>query len=149
MNGSEGNGASSPNGPSPYGSPRNSNEERGRSPQRFALKVPTPSSPRGTVAKSSPLARVSEESRAPIAVHTSDRASTDSTATETPASETDKELVEVATPRVSDEEKGRKESGDALEAVGLIDDNEKTNRKEPAVTDLGVDELSIIKGVEA
>lgn len=149
MNGSDGKGASSPTGPSPYGSPRTSDEERGRSPQRFALKVPAPSSPRGTVGKSSPLARVSEETRAPITVHTSEDTSTDSTATETPASETDKELVEVATPRVSDEEKGQKESDDALEAIGLIDDDEKADRNEPVVTGLGVDGLNNMKGVEA
>jgi len=149
MTGPDGNGSLSPKGPSPYGSPRNSNEERGRSPQRFAPKVPTPSSPRGTVGKSSPLARVSEETRSPVTVHTSEDASTDSAATETPASETDKELVEVATPRVSDEDKRLKESGDALEAVGLIDDDEKADRREPTVTSLGVNGLGHLKGVEA
>ncbi len=95
------------------------------------------------------MARVSEVTRSPVTVHTSEDASTDSAATETPASETDKELVEVATPRVSDEDKRLKESGDALEAVGLIDDDEKADRREPTVTSLGVDGLGHLKGVEA
>ena len=146
MNGSDAN--SNFNGPSPYGSPRTSNEERGRSPQRFPLKVPTPSSPRGTVGKSSPLARVSEENRAPVPVHTSEDASTDSPATETPLSEADKELVEVATPRVSDEEKRQKESGKASEAAGLINDDENKDTKEPMVTGLGVDGFDKMKSVE-
>lgn len=147
-NGLDTNMNSNVNGPSPYGSPNTGNEERGRSPQRFPLKVPKPSSPRGTMGKSSPLARVSEETRAPIAVHSGGDASKDVTATETAASEVDGELVEVATPRASDEDKRQKGSGDALEAVGLIRDHDKDDRKEPTVTGLGVEGLDNMKGVE-
>lgn len=131
---------SNANVPSPYGSPRTSNEERGRSPHRFPLKVPTPSSPRRTMAKSSPLAKVAEETRPPIAVHTGDSTSTESNATETPASETDKKLVEVATPRASDDDSHKREkpSGETLESVGLIDDREQDDKKEPEVSGLGV-----------
>jgi len=57
-------------------------------------------------------------------------------------------LVEVATPRASDEDKRQKGSGDALEAVGLIRDHDKDDRKEPTVTGLGVEGLDNMKGVE-
>lgn len=143
------NAGSNVNGPSPYGSPRTSNEERGRSPHRFPLKVPTPSSPRGIISKSSPLARVSEDNRAPVPVHTnSEDSSKDSIATGSSPSEVSGELLEVATPRASDDEQRQKGPGDALEAVGLIGDRETEDRKEPIVTGLGVDGLDSAKVVE-
>lgn len=142
MHGLDTSASSQANGPSPYGSPI---EERGRSPQRFPLKVPTPSSPRGTMGKSSPLARVSEEPRAPIAVHTGADASKDVTASGTASSEKDAQLVEMATPRASDEDKRNKGRGNTLEAVGLVDSDEKEGRGEPGVTGLGLDDM---KGVE-
>ncbi len=62
-------GSAQQNGYSPYGSPVSAAEERSRSPHRFTNgKAPVTSSPRGHL--SSPLARVTEETAAPLKLDT-------------------------------------------------------------------------------
>ncbi len=98
---------------SPYASPTAEvgGEPRGRSMQRFSGASPVPSPNRPNYSKSSPLARVTEESAAPIKVHTNNMKP--------------EKLVEVETPRPSEEEKSNKKTLEALlEPVTLDDDKE-------------------------
>jgi cell wall assembly regulator SMI1 len=95
---------------SPAGSPYTSppaevGEPRGRSMQRFSGASPVASPHRGIYGKSSPLARVTEESAAPIKVHTSG----------IPAAK----LVEVDTPKPVDEQKQSKMLESLLEPITL------------------------------
>ncbi|KAI9813757.1 MAG: Cell wall assembly regulator [Pycnora praestabilis] len=115
------------NGGSPYGSPT---DERGRSPHRFPA-GPTSSSPRRNYGKSSPLARVAEEGPARRTIHPGGNANEDMTSTETEASEGNGKLVEVATPRASDEEKRFKGINDATSPL-------KETQSMGAVQGLGV-----------
>jgi cell wall assembly regulator SMI1 len=101
---------------SPYASPTSEvgGEPRGRSMQRFSGASPVASPNRPNYGKSSPLARVQEEGSAPIKVHTSGIKP--------------EKLVEVETPRPSEDQKGTKNMDAMLEAVSLDDnkDNAKT-----------------------
>jgi cell wall assembly regulator SMI1 len=105
--------AGSPSG-SPYASPtaETSGEPRGRSMQRFSGASPVPSPNRPNYGKSSPLARVKEETSAPIKVHTNGIK---------PA-----KLVDVETPRPSEDQKSNKTLESLLEPVSLDDDKENT-----------------------
>lgn len=104
--------AGSPSG-SPYASPTaETGEPRGRSMQRFSGASPVPSPNRPNYGKSSPLARVTEESSAPIRVHTNGIK---------PA-----KLVDVETPRPSEDQKSNKTLESLLEPVSLEDDKENT-----------------------
>lgn len=108
---------------SPYASPKAEiGEPRGRSMQRFsgASPVSSPNRPNyGPGNKSSPLARVNEESSAPIKINTS----------HVPV----EKLVEVDTPRASGDKQSK-----ALEAllspVSLDDDNKENAKKGDANT---------------
>lgn len=135
----------STSGGSPYGSP---NEERGRSPNRFPSRAQDSLSPRGPMGKSSPLAKVSEEIPAPIAIHTGGDANLDPFATETAASERNGRLVEITTPIEGDDISRQKSLGAVMDAVIIQDDDDKENKKEPLVTGLGVEGLEDMKSVE-
>lgn len=135
----------STSGGSPYGSP---NEERGRSPNRFPSRAQDSLSPRGPMGKSSPLAKVSEEIPAPIAIHTGGDANLDPFATETAASERNERLVEITTPVERDDISRQKSLGAVMDAVIIQDDDDKENKKEPLVTGLGVEGLEDMKSVE-
>ena len=112
--------SSSPRGSSisPYASPTSDvDPSRGRSTHRFSG-GPSSGSPRpGGVGKPSPLSRVTEEGAAPIKV----------VPTET-------KLVDLSTPRTSDEKKGQRELEGVMEAVGLDGDPPKS----PPAKGLGV-----------
>jgi cell wall assembly regulator SMI1 len=98
---------------SPYASPTaETGEPRGRSMQRFSGASPVPSPNRPNYAKSSPLARVTEESHTPIKVHTNGIKP--------------EKLVEVETPRPSEDQKPNKALESLLEPVSLEDDKENT-----------------------
>lgn len=124
--------AASPTGTgSPYASPTEPNAEtRGRSMQRLSLNSPMTSPIRPGYGKSSPLARVAEESTAPAAAAT------------TNGSGSLEQLVEVETPRQSDERNkasrlsalanGETVAGDAASTVESTgrDSTEKSNGKQ-------------------
>jgi len=105
----------SPTG-SPYASPTAevSTEPRGRSMQRFSGSSPVSSPNRPNYSKSSPLAKVTEEASVPITIHTNGVLNLNS------------KLVEVSTPRGSDEEKRAKALETPMEHVTLDDDKENT-----------------------
>ena len=131
---------------SPYGSP--TNEERGRSPNRFPGRGPNSSSPRRTMGKSSPLAKVSEETPAPIAIHTGGDANSDPFATETAVSERNGRLLGAMTPTEGDDESRQKILGPVMDAVILDNVHDKENKKEPMITGLGVEGLDEMKSVD-
>lgn len=96
---------------SPYASPTpETGEPRGRSMQRFSGASPVASPNRPNYGKSSPLARVTEETSAPIKIHTNG----------IPA----EKLVEVETPRPSEDETKNKTLESLLEPVTLDDNKE-------------------------
>ncbi|TVY15987.1 Glucan synthesis regulatory protein [Lachnellula arida] len=101
-------------GASPYASPTaETGEPRGRSMQRFSGASPVASPARTNYGKSSPLARVTEESSGAIKVHTNG----------IPV----EKLVEVETPRPSEDEvKKNKTLESLLEPVTLDDDKENS-----------------------
>jgi cell wall assembly regulator SMI1 len=104
------NGTGSPTG-SPYASPSAQivTEPRGRSMQRFSGASPVSSPNRPNYGTSSPLARVNEEISSPLKVHTNFNPTPNG------------KLVEIATPRASDEEKRQKALEVLLEPVKLDD----------------------------
>ncbi|TVY58592.1 Glucan synthesis regulatory protein [Lachnellula suecica] len=112
---SNGQGSGSPIG-SPYASPTaETGEPRGRSMQRFSGASPVASPNRPNYGKSSPLSRVAEESSSstPIKIHTNGIAA--------------EKLVEVETPRPSDDQSKQSKTLDALlEPVTLDDDKENS-----------------------
>lgn len=122
---------------SPYDSPAaEMGEPRGRSMQRFAGASPVSSPARQNYPKSSPLSKVAEETPSKPTL-TTDVASTNGT------------LVEVATPRVSDEDKRGETLESLLEPVTLdgnkgdvkVDAAATTNgtaKTQPTVEDEGV-----------
>ena len=135
-------------GGAPYGSPIY--EERGRSPNRFPSRAQESLSPRqatATMAKSSPLAKVSEEIPASIAIHTGGDANMDPFATETAASERNGRLVEISTPTDGNDSSREKSLGAVMDAVILEADHNKENKQEPLVTGLGVAGLGDMKSV--
>ncbi|KAI9832496.1 MAG: hypothetical protein M1819_004285 [Sarea resinae] len=144
------NGHRKSSGGSPYGSPTAGDEERGRSPQRFPSGNAS-NSPRGPFGKSSPLARVAEEMPAPLTVHTGGDAFKNGSISGTTAvgsavgSEKSGKLVEVGTPRVSDEEK-RLGASDRAGSDGAPD--QKQNGDAKGVTGLGVEGVSGISGAK-
>jgi cell wall assembly regulator SMI1 len=100
---------------SPYASPaaEMNMEPRGRSMQRFSGASPVSSPNRPNYSKSSPLARVTEEGGVmPIKINTNG------------SSNLSGKLVEVSTPRASDEEKRSKTLESLLEPVTLEDNKE-------------------------
>lgn len=145
--GPNGNGGS-PRG-SPYGSPT---DERGRSPHRFPNRGPHTSSPRGNMAKPSPLAQVTEESNPVTQLSdTGGDVNRDSTAPETAASERDGTLVEFGSPPSNDEGKGLiSPLGTVMKPAVLHDgtNKEKDNQARPLVTGLGVDGIEELKSVD-
>ena len=112
-----GTGSGSPAG-SPYASPTAEvgGEPRGRSMQRFSGASPVPSPNRPNYGKSSPLARVQEESSAPIKVHTNGIKP--------------EKLVEVETPRPSEDQK-TKNLDSLLDKVTLDDNKENVKTGDP------------------
>jgi hypothetical protein len=121
-----GQGSGSPSG-SPYASPTaETGEPRGRSMQRFSGASPVASPNRPNYGKSSPLARVTEESSAPIKIHTNG----------IPA----EKLVEVETPRPSEDQKSNKTLETLLEPVTLDDnkENAKVGESESKPQGLGL-----------
>jgi len=112
-----GNGSGSPVG-SPYSSPTAEigGEPRGRSMQRFSGASPVASPNRPNYGKSSPLARVTEETSTPIKIHTSSL----------PA----EKLVEVETPRPSEDVQKNKTLEALLEPVSLDADKENTKTED-------------------
>ncbi|KAK0727214.1 hypothetical protein B0T26DRAFT_123299 [Lasiosphaeria miniovina] len=114
-------GAASPTGPSsPYASPVEPNgEPRGRSLQRLSGNSPLPSPIRPGFGKPSPLARVTEEAPALLAVTI-------------PNSATIREkLVEVETPRPSSEDNKENVNAPRLAALTNGDDLSATPKPEP------------------
>jgi cell wall assembly regulator SMI1 len=112
-----GNASGSPGG-SPYSSPTAEvGEPRGRSMQRFSGASPVASPNRPNYGKSSPLARVQEEGSAPIKVHTNGIKS--------------EKLVEVETPRPSEDQKTTKALDTLLERVSLDDNKENAKSGAP------------------
>jgi len=110
---------------SPYASPTaETGEPRGRSMQRFSGASPVPSPNRPNYGKSSPLARVTEESSAPIKVHTNGIKL--------------EKLVEVETPRPSEDQKSNKTLEALLEPVSLDDDKENTKTGDYNAKNLGM-----------
>jgi len=122
-----GNASGSPAG-SPYASPTAEvgGEPRGRSMQRFSGASPVASPNRPNYGKSSPLARVQEEGSAPIRVHTNGIKP--------------EKLVEVETPRPSEDQKTTKTVDAMLETVTLDDNKENAKAEDP------VKPLKIITG---
>jgi hypothetical protein len=114
----------SPTG-SPYTSPvAETGEPRGRSMQRFSGASPVASPNRPNYAKSSPLARVNEEAPTPIKVHTSDLLNG--------------KLVEVGTPRPSEDGKGIKALETLLEPITPDDHREDSKLVGFPSKDLGL-----------
>ena len=113
-----GNGSGSPSG-SPYASPTAEvgGEPRGRSMQRFSGASPVASPNRPNYGKSSPLARVQEEGSAPIKVHTNGIKP--------------EKLVEVETPRPSEDQKATKTVDSLLDKVTLDDNKENAKTGDP------------------
>jgi len=120
-----GNASGSPTG-SPYASPtaEAKGEPRGRSMQRFSGASPVASPNRPNYGKSSPLARVTEENPAPIKVQTN-------------GIHPDK-LVEVETPRPSEDQKQNKALESLLAPVTLDDDKENSKSGPLNATGLGL-----------
>ncbi len=117
---SNGNASGSPTA-SPYASPiAEVGESRGRSMQRFSGATPVASPNRPIYGKSSPLARVQEEGSAPIKIHTNGIKP--------------EKLVEVETPRPSEDQKTTKTVDALLERVSLEDNKENATRGEPGET---------------
>lgn len=109
--------AGSPAG-SPYASPiaETGGEPRGRSMQRFSGASPVASPNRPNYGKSSPLARVTEEGSAPIRVHTNGIKP--------------EKLVQVETPRPSEDQKSNKTLDSLLEPITpATPDDTKENAK--------------------
>lgn len=105
---------------SPYASPSaEMGEPRGRSMQRFSGASPIASPHRQTYGKSSPLTRVTEESAAPIKVHTSGIPSG--------------KLVEVDSPKPIEEPRQSKVLESLLETVSLEDSKEHAKSKDAPV----------------
>jgi cell wall assembly regulator SMI1 len=117
----------SPTG-SPYASPsaQVSAEPRGRSMQRFSGASPVASPNRPNYGTSSPLARVKEEASVPLKVQTNSNSSMD------------EKLVEIGTPRASDEEKRQKTLETLLEPVTLDDKVETTMTTDTNLNGLGM-----------
>jgi cell wall assembly regulator SMI1 len=114
----------SPTG-SPYASPAaETGEPRGRSMQRFSGASPVASPNRPSYAKSSPLARVNEEAPTPIKVHTSDFAN--------------RKLIEIGTPRPSEDGKGTKVLETLLEPITPDDHKEDSKLVDFPSKDLGL-----------
>ena len=113
---------------SPYASPiAESGESRGRSMQRFSGASPVASPHRPSYGKSSPLARVTEEGAVPIKVHTNGIRP--------------EKLVEVETPRPSEDRKQNRTLDSLLEPFTPVD---KENGKDEVA--LG-ESLALSKGV--
>jgi len=81
--------------------------------QRFSGSSPVSSPNRPNYGKSSPLAKVKEEASSPITVYTNGVTNQNS------------KLVEVSTPRGSDEEKRSKDLSTMMEPVSLDDENKE------------------------
>jgi cell wall assembly regulator SMI1 len=105
---------------SPYASPTAEvgGEPRGRSMQRFSGASPVPSPNRPNYGKSSPLARVTEESSASIKVHTTNIAP--------------EKLVEVETPRPSEDQKSPNKALEALLSPVSLEDNKENTKNSDA-----------------
>jgi cell wall assembly regulator SMI1 len=121
------NGSVKPNG-SPAGSPYVSpsaemGEPRGRSMQRFSGASPVASPNRPSYVKTSLLARVNEETLTPIKVRTTGLAN--------------EKLVEVGTPRPSEEGKDPKPLETLLEPVAVDDNKENTKLSDLSSTGAG------------
>ena len=114
-----GTGSGSPSG-SPYASPTAEigGEPRGRSMQRFSGSSPVESPNRPNYSKSSPLARVQEEGSAPITIHT--------------GGIKPEKLVEVETPRPSEDQKTTKTLDLLVDKVSLDDNKEQTKAGDSA-----------------
>ncbi|MCJ1256866.1 Cell wall assembly regulator [Lignoscripta atroalba] len=130
---------SSANG-SPYGSPT---EERGRSPHRFPSHGPNSSSPRGTMGKSSPLAKVTEEAQMPLSTHTGDDGNKELfKPTRVATIERSSKLVDAPTPTFPSGElrKGPDggSEGDRIDGDG-DGDHDKENQNQPLMKGLGMD----------
>ncbi|KAL8771297.1 MAG: hypothetical protein Q9209_003202 [Squamulea sp. 1 TL-2023] len=134
---------------SPYGSPT---EDRGRSPHRFPRTGGSTASPRGQhIPKPSPLARVSESDTATQPIHTDGGENKDGLPIETAASERNGKLVEVATPIVTDPEKGLKVPGamaPLMDSMSPNHDEDKENNGRTIAKGLGVDGVDEMKSVE-
>ena len=99
---------------SPYGSPVATEFERGRSMHRFGG-APAASSPKARHAKSSPLAKVSEETAGPVAVHSGGTVKREQVTVKTDGvTKSSNKLVEAPTPiegpRLNGETEGRMSS---------------------------------------
>ena len=137
---------------SPYGSPT---EDRGRSPHRFPGRGPLSSSPRGSRAKPSPLAKVSEDDASPQKAHLGTDLKMSKTVTETAASERNGKLVEVASPTAIDPDqalKGPEGLAPLMDTVA-IDHDDDNNKGNPGTTDdnakgLGVEGVERMKNIE-
>ncbi len=134
-------GHSGSNSSSPYNSPT---EERGRSPMRFPNRGQVSSSPRGSVAKPSPLAQVSEERLAPKAI----RPAKSMLSTEAVAVKPEK-LVEVDTPVVSNGQmKDSLDKAMQQQQATSGDARDKDDRGKQEVNGLGVHGIEAMKSVE-
>ena len=132
------------NSSSPYASPT---EERGRSPHRFPNRGPHQSSPRGNMAKPSPLAKVAEEHAAPNAMHTGGDPAHEILAEKLTIDEKNEDLVQIASPG-EDEGIKTRDFGVLSQAMTLPDDREKENRRGTStVMGLGVDGFDKMKDI--
>lgn len=132
-------GQPSSNGSSPYASPT---EERGRSPMRFSHRA---SSPRGNVARPSPLGQVSEEHIAPKPI----RPIKSTLSTEIPLPKTNGKLVEVDTPITSNGQ--IQESLDKAvqdQRAAAADANDKGSKGNVDLNGLGVHGIDGLKTVD-
>lgn len=130
---------------SPYGSPT---EDRGRSPHRFPGHGPLSSSPRRTMTKPSPLAKVSEDPASPTA-HTGGEAKLDESVTKM---ERIDNLVEVATPTADEPaEKGVNGSDVRAPLMDTVvlnhDDNKESPGNKSTTRGLGVDGMEDMESV--
>jgi cell wall assembly regulator SMI1 len=145
------------NGNSPTGSPYASpsaqvgTEPRGRSMQRFSGASPVASPNRPSYGVSSPLARVNEETAAPIKVHTGNLPNGKLVEVPTPSSTTgttsvNGKLVGVtpaSTPRASDEEKRSKTLEALLAPAPAIEGKGKENVK---ISEVKTADIALMNG---
>ncbi|KAI9802837.1 MAG: Cell wall assembly regulator [Piccolia ochrophora] len=138
-------GGNNSNGGSPYGSPVGTEFERGRQDQRFNSHGSSSSSPRRHHPISSPLAKVSEEGSAAVAVRTSPHSSRDRGPFTSSVPSKPTKLVEVATPTVADT-RGQ----DTPRKTNFMDASESDAmaRKEQ-VEGLGVKGINGVEGTKA
>ncbi|KAL2003892.1 hypothetical protein VTN02DRAFT_1741 [Thermoascus thermophilus] len=107
---------------SPYGSPTPS-EERGRSPHRFGGRGSN-HSPKNQFGISSPLARVTEEAPSPVSVNVGGDKIQDFATKENLKTSQGEDLMEVATPKITEEKK------DDSPAVKVVEEADKTPEQE-------------------